>query len=340
MFTFINKAFWNRQREAIIGSLMIGLVSSVFFLIGGDGQSVWKNGLLAFGVSFLIWSGNQELSCIAERRFPFETNPVRRIVLMVIVNLLWGLMVLFAAILLMQSFYEFTLDRGVILYTIYFGCFITLIINGGYIINFLISEWKLNLLEKEQLKNDRLQAELSALRMQMDPHFLFNSLTTLDQLIHEDTEKASQYLEQLANCYRYVLENSHEEAVEIERELQFGRDFLALLNVRFGENLQVIENTEIHPNVKLPVMTLQRLLENVVKHNVINRQSPMVVEVNTGADFFEVKNLINIKENTNGTGIGLKHLRDFYSNQPNEQLIISETDGWFVVRIEFSLSKK
>jgi len=131
------------------------------------------------------------------------------------------------------------------------------------------------LLENEHLKNENLLVQLSSLKNQLNPHFLFNSLNTLSWLINEDKEKSQRYLQKLSQVLRYSLSMQEQSLVSLKEELALLENYIFLLQIRFGDNLKIVRNIE-NVQFKIPPLSLQLLIENVIKHNIISTSSPMI----------------------------------------------------------------
>jgi len=130
--------------------------------------------------------------------------------------------------------------------------------------------------EKEQLRIANLQSQLDVLKQQVNPHFLFNSLNTLSSLISEDAQQAEQFVDKLSGVYRYVLRANEQHLTTLEAELQFIDAYYHLLQTRYGNGLSLTVNVDerYHP-CQLPPLTLQLLVENAVKHNVVSPKRPL-----------------------------------------------------------------
>ena len=169
-------------------------------------------------------------------------------------------------------------------YGLLVGLAVNLIFTTLYEVNFVMERMKESILEKEALKQEAMQHEFDALKNQVNPHFLFNCFNTLSSLITEDKARAEVFLNELSKVYRYLLRNNEDGLSTVENEIRFIRSYYGLLKTRHGEALQLtIEiDKRYHPYL-LPSLTLQLLVENVVKHNVISKSYPLVIEIFTTA---------------------------------------------------------
>jgi len=185
--------------------------------------------------------------------------------------------------------------------------------------------------EKEQLQKENLQTQLDSLKQQVNPHFLFNSLNTLSYLIGEDAEKAEEFLDEMCKVYRYLLRNNENELTNLATELQFIRSYFHLLKTRYGDSLHL--NLAIEPCYEqslLPSLTLQLLVENAVKHNVIHKDYPLTVHISTqpNGQLLIRNNLQKKVQKVPSNQVGLSNIASKFNllKQPEIQVTQTETD--------------
>jgi LytS/YehU family sensor histidine kinase len=148
----------------------------------------------------------------------------------------------------------------------------------------VVERLKETVVEKESLKQQALQHEFDALKNQVNPHFLFNCFNTLSSLISEDKKKAEMFLNELSKVYRYLLRNNEDGLSTVENEMKFIQSYYGLLKTRHGEALQLtIDIDRRYYPYLLPSLTLQLLVENVVKHNQLAKNHPLMIEIFTTA---------------------------------------------------------
>jgi sensor histidine kinase YesM len=187
----------------------------------------------------------------------------------------------------------------------------------------------------ERLKKESLISQFESLKNQINPHFLFNSLNVLTELITQKPEYAIVFIKELADVYRYVLENKNKEVVELETELSFVKAFSYLLNIRYPENLKINIGIDNHINgILIPPLTLQMLIENSIKHNIISSQQPLLIEINMEEDYLVVKNNIQRKKISGiPSGIGLKNIESRYNFLTDKKIHVSDNGKYFIVKI-------
>lgn len=188
------------------------------------------------------------------------------------------------------------------------------------------------LLENEHLKNENLLVQLTSLKNQLNPHFLFNSLNTLSWLINEDKEKSQRYLQKLSQVLRYSLSMQEQSLVPLKEELALLENYIFLLQIRFGDNLKIVRNIE-NIQFKIPPLSLQLLIENVIKHNIISTASPMSIEMELKDNKLIVRNTLNRKANSEGTGIGLVNLNERFKILASREVEIEQNEKEFMVTL-------
>ncbi len=188
----------------------------------------------------------------------------------------------------------------------------------------------LSIFEKE-----KIALQLATLQQKLNPHFLFNSLNVLSELIYEDIDAANKFIEQFSSVYRYVLEISDETFVSVQKELQFLDAYLFLQKIRFGDKLVVTKNLDSKIlNDMIPPLSFQLLLENAIKHNVVSKQAPLHVEIYSEKDFLVVRNNLQVRMTTpSSSGVGHKNLRSTYALLSDREPIFQESNGEYIAKI-------
>jgi sensor histidine kinase YesM len=178
-------------------------------------------------------------------------------------------------------------------------------------------------------------AQFDALKNQLDPHFLFNSLNVLTSLIDENPEAAQQFTTSLSKVYRYVLEQKNKELVTVDEELQFARTYVNLLKMRFEDSIvfEIPDKSE-NPEAKVVPLSLQLLLENAVKHNVVNASKPLYIKIYEKEGNLVVENNLQSKEVIKrSSGVGLTNIKQRYALLTNRKVLIQKTSASFIVEI-------
>jgi LytS/YehU family sensor histidine kinase len=189
--------------------------------------------------------------------------------------------------------------------------------------------------EAEQLQREFAQVRLQALRSQVNPHFLFNSLSVLSSLVHVSPEQSEQFIHHLAKAYRYILEQKETELVSLKEELGFLDAYFFLLQIRFSQKIKLEKQVATEAEtLRLPPLTLQLLVENAVKHNRMSAQEPLVIKVSAEGATLVVENNIQSREKAeSSTGVGLENIRKRYAMLTEKKPVITQSENSFRVRI-------
>jgi ligand-binding sensor domain-containing protein len=189
---------------------------------------------------------------------------------------------------------------------------------------------KTQLLEKE-----KALVMFEGLKQQLNPHFLFNSLTSLSGLIQTDQKMAGNFLDQMSKIYRYILKNREHTTVSVFEEIKFVTNYVQLQKTRFKQGLEVnITVQEESHYRKIAPVTLQNLVENALKHNIVDTESPLVIDIFCEADYLIVQNNLQKKtfvETSNHQG--LSNMQSLYKYLTAKPIIIEEKDNKFIVKI-------
>ena len=178
-------------------------------------------------------------------------------------------------------------------------------------------------------------AKFDALKNQLDPHFLFNSLNVLTSLIEEDADQAQRFTTSLSKVYRYVLEQKNKELVSIEEELEFARTYVRLLKMRFEDSIVLdLPEHSTNPEAKIVPLSLQLLLENAVKHNIVTDTKPLNIKVYEKNGFLVVTNNIQEKQVVKkSSGVGLRNIQQRYNLLTDKKVRIEKTPKDFSVSL-------
>jgi len=186
-------------------------------------------------------------------------------------------------------------------------------------------------------KSERSQYQYAQLKRQLNPHFLFNSLSILDYLVQEkQTERASDYIKKLANIYRYLLKQEEYVTIELGKEIEFINLYVDILRERFLDGFEMVlavPDSEMSKHI-VPC-TLQLLVENAFKHNAVSRTAKLRIEIFTEEGFVVVRNNLNPKNTApeDSTKYGLKNLKEQYKVVAEEKIIIENDGSRFTVKI-------
>lgn len=187
----------------------------------------------------------------------------------------------------------------------------------------------------EQFKKASIEAKFEALRSQINPHFLFNCLNALSNLVYKDADTSARFVSQLSNVYRYLLYSHDRKIVSLQEELDFIDSYLFLLKIRFGDNISIVKEVATDRNkFHIAPATLQMLIENAIKHNVVSWKTPLRIEITSLNGSITVSNNLQEKQIKEPSAfIGLKNIKRRYEFLSSKPVEIRKTDAEFIVKI-------
>lgn len=252
-----------------------------------------------------------------------------------------GIIILLVQSLTSTIFFMFDLNKAyernsptilqIVLASIFLTLFVMSIFEGVY----LFQKYKEAELEREKLQRINLQSQLNTLKNQVNPHFLFNSLNTLTSLIPEDPNLAVEFVQKLSASYRNILTFRDEKLISLEKELAALDSYVFLLKMRFQDKI-IIENnipTSVNEHLIIP-LSLQMLIENAVKHNIVSAKKPLLIKLNIIHNYLIVSNNIQIKSQVhNSTKVGLANIKSRYKLVNDTEVRVIETDNTFQVEL-------
>lgn len=200
---------------------------------------------------------------------------------------------------------------------------------------YLLQKWNTSRIEMATFQKEKAQFNLELLRTQINPHFLFNNLNTLSALIYTNQDKAAAFLRKLSGVYRSILEYRNKEQITLREELSFFEQYSELLEIRFEKMLFFsVHIQEQLLDQKIIPLTLQMLVENAIKHNVLSQQHPLTITVTTNADYIWVANNYQPKPTPEySSGLGLKMIESRYAYLTKFPVMIEPTPTQFLVKI-------
>jgi len=212
---------------------------------------------------------------------------------------------------------------------------VNLFLNCLNAIYYFMDKFKKAEVTAEQFKKASIEAQFEALRNQINPHFLFNCLNALSNLVYKDSDTSAKFIAQLSNVYRYLLYSQERKIVSLHEELDFIDSYLFLLKIRFGENISIVKNitTDIEKFHIAPA-TLQMLIENAIKHNVVSVNAPLKIEIVSFNGSITVANNLQEKRIKEPSAyIGLKNIIKRYEFLSSKPVEIKKTEQEFIVKV-------
>ncbi|WP_437918711.1 sensor histidine kinase [Sphingobacterium sp. LRF_L2] len=288
------------------------------------------------------------------QRVPWTRNKTKRLTLEIILNfsavviLIMMNMLCCALIYSDSSVYNSVPSieeiRG-ILQWIVISLLISFMIISVNTVSYLINNWietsmemSRHKLQAAELRQASIQAELNSLKLQLDPHFIFNNLSVLSELILENQQLGFEYAENFAKVYRFLLVNSKKNMISLEEEIKFLYAYIFLIENRVGDGVNFVIDVQEHSKAMyIPPLTLQLLIENAIKHNKTNRKNPLIITIsNPSQGLLFVENTCSPIENAeiSSTGIGLNNIINRFKLLGSDEPMVFKSDNLFKVSIK------
>lgn len=330
-----------RHRYIFIALIAIYSFSNIL-LAGGDRpvNSTVNDGLLFIAISIHIlamWEFNRGIEWAQRTSARLRGNDVHPLLFL----LGFSLVGVLAASLITLFFLTRILDTEVTWTAVYlkpllaFGIRTNIFLNCMNGIYYYAQRLRESEMETVELRRTNMQAQFEALRSQISPHMLMNSLNALSMLVHKDPHIASTFVSQLANVYRYLLFYQEKKVVSLREEMEFMNAYTYLLKMRFGDSLEI--STHIEPGsekMNVAPASLQMLVENAIKHNVASLKNKLHLEIVSTSDSITVYN--NLQEKLNkepSTRIGLNNIIRRYAFLTDRKVIVEKTENSFQVTL-------
>lgn len=288
-------------------------------------------------VSVIVYQGFYFINSILDKKISWDDHVKKRFGQQVLKHILIVLIVVYIPRLILNYF---ILNRTFYIVQVEFInlfvlIFITLVYNLTELGLFLLNKWRFSLAELERFKIENAEFKFEMLRNQVNPHFLFNSLNTLSSLIYENQDTASEYIRKLSRVYRYVLEQKEKELVKLKTELDFIKAFVYLYELRFTNMLTFEINIadDLNDSLIAP-MTIQMLIENAVKHNIVSKKKQLTIKISSTDNYLLVNNNLQKKQiKEYSSELGLENIKSRYAFVCDREVIVEETDEHFTVKI-------
>lgn len=288
-------------------------------------------------ISFSLWHGNRYLLFRLRIRFSWLSQPVYKVVALIVSNIFYTIPI---CVGLMTAWYVFAVqaaaDWNVIFKATALCVVCVVFITHTYETVFLIKSWESDKTKSELLTKAKVEAELEALKNQIDPHFMFNSLNTLSYLIETEPAKAKLFNDNLAEVFRYILYNKERHLVLLSEEMAFVNNYFTLITIRFGGAvaLNIVPHHCESDTLLIPPISLQVLLENAIKHNEFSERHPLTVTIEIRNDAVLVSNVIRRKSvKKQSAHIGLQNLRERYLLTMEKEISVRAEGTMFVVTL-------
>ena len=289
--------------------------------------------------SFVIGYSNMYFFDYMERRSWKKEDTLKRILLGTIGSVVITLLCLFflragtSMFFLGNTFETFLNNESIKSYQ--FGLWITLTIVAVFHIIYFYNRYQQNRIKEQKVIAGTASAKFDALKNQLDPHFLFNSLNVLTSLIDENPDNAQKFTTALSKVYRYVLEQKNKELVSVDEELDFARTYMSLVKMRFEDSIVFeLPDRASNPESKVVPLSLQLLLENAVKHNMVTTSKPLHIKIYEDHDNLAVENNLQPKQIIKkSSGVGLSNIMQRYDLLTTRKVRINQQANSFAVAL-------
>lgn len=339
------KTINNKKRKIeIILSIAFILISPIIVSLLIQGLHIFssfhhfiKYTSIGWTLGFGGWLGNSIIKFYTSKKLDWTKNPKKANTISLLMYIVYGL------ILSSLIPYLYDLWWGVSKEDIFFDVLVKglmifslqLIVVLMFYSNQLANYWNKSIEKNEELKRENLVAKYEALKNQVNPHFLFNSLNTLTGVVEKKPELATDFIKKLSDIYRYVLEQSDKELVSIQDEMKFVEDYIFLSKMRFGEALKFNFVLPDNSNIQVVPLSLQMLVENAIKHNAIANDMPLKIELGFKEEFLFLRNNMQAKNTiiSDKKPQGLENLKKRYAYLSNSAIEIIKSENEFLVRL-------
>jgi hypothetical protein len=339
------KRFFEICYAAVIIAVMITLINFYF----ADWDKTWEQLFVDMGINlmfaFSLTLINSWYFRYVSRFYSWDKTPVKRLISGASGSVVLTMITLFLLLFItrvaiygepMDDFFE-NQQSGWYL----FGLVITIVVSIIFHAIYFYKELQVRKVTEQRVIAKSATAQFDALKSQLDPHFLFNSLNVLVSLIEENPETAVKFTTSLSKVYRYVLEQRNKEVITVDEELKFARTYVHLLQMRFEDSLFIdIPEKASNPTDMVIPLSLQLLLENAVKHNVVSDSKPLRLKIYEKEGQLIIENNLQVKGvMKKGSGVGLQNIASRYGLLTNRKMSIDKTEHTYKVQIPILTTK-
>lgn len=323
----------------LIAMLLLALlITFLVFDSYGEGFGVF---LISYGWSTAIcmtqWLGNSYIYGLLDKKYSWQDHLLKRAIFGSLAIIVYSALAYVVVQVIMIKLVHGALPENPIywmLRTSYVAILISFLVSLIFVAVAFFENWKLSLLEAEKFKAEMLSYKYESLQNQINPHFLFNSFNVLSDLVYEDQKKAVDFISQLSQLFRYVLDSRDKELVPVKEELDFIEAYSYLLQTRFEEKLSILLEFEAMEDEMIVPMTLQLLIENCVKHNEISASQALSIRILRKGDYLKVENTLQPKSvGIESKKTGLSNISQQYKYFTDKGIILTETDHTFAVAV-------
>jgi len=297
---------------------------------------------LQFFLLMGIWGLINLLGKYFDSRIPFDHNPARRMMVQIASSVAIVVPIMIGISIIVRPYLPAFVNNKFITLIIILLTVVTVLLNFILAAYYFFNQWQKSVQEKAELqvKTAEMEKERSILQYhhlknQVNPHFLFNTFTSLDGLIQTDPELASVFVRHLSKVYRYVLEHKENEVVSLQTEADFIQHYISLLNIRYKNVLEISMNISKADMEKGIVMvTMQMLIDNAIKHNSLETEAPLTISIWNEEGYLHVSNNKQLRRQIETSNKqGLAQLKELYSYLTKQEVKILDSPEKFEIKL-------
>jgi two-component system, LytTR family, sensor kinase len=326
---------WFKTLSIPILGVSIPLLSGLIRYPGLSWMEIIAANMIFIATSYVIWQGSVFIVSKLRRSAFVKQKVFLKLAMLCLSTAVYAFIITFASGFLWQTTFLSVINTKPVITCAIICAAIVIFLTVLYEALFLSKERELDVKIVEQLDKDRFQAELSSLKNELDPHFVFNALTTLSHLISIDTEKAQLFTNKLSQVYKYLLINKDRELISLRDEIKFIDDYFFLLNIRYDQRLRLSINMDNYDgNIMVLPCSLQLLIENAIKHNQFTEKEPLHINISLNGEYLKVENNVRARQYApESTKIGLSNLTNRYRLMYNKDIIVNNEGNKFIVKL-------
>ena len=332
-------------KKGIKNCLIVSLISALFFLVVFQQftiEGIGSTFLLSAMYSFALGFGNSYLNSYLSSKWSWITQTRQRVLTGIIATVLYTVPVVLGI-----NYFQFVVlsnqdpvnfFKGNMIFFHLFWILFAFAFSIFFHAKGFMQYWKAAMTKEttiQEIVAKTETAKFESLKNQLDPHFLFNSLNVLTSLIGENPLKAEKFTTKLSKIYRYVLEQRNKELIPLEEELRFASAYMELLGMRFEDAVKfTLPESVSNRELKIVPLSLQLLLENAVKHNVVSTSKPLEIHIFEKEGYLHIQNNNNPKEAIGkSTKVGLRNIADRYGLLTHKNVLIENNNKTFTVSL-------
>jgi len=323
-------------RIGIILGIGLLVMAALWFFVEPGPIFYFTTGWLIV-IALLLWFGNRQLTLRLDKILPWSKYGNWRFFIQLVLGLAYLLLLvngIYYAIKVFLTDDPPTREQFTVMNV--WGAAIFIPAFSLYFSLHFLRHWRTSELEAAKSQKESMRAQLDSLKNHLDPHFLFNNLNILSSLIDKDSAVSKQFIAKFAEVYRTMLNTKSDDLIPVYDELSFIESYMYLIHMRFENHIRFTVNLDKHTrNKMIPPLTLQMLIENAIKHNLITDGRPLSIEVEANETHLLVRNSSFVKPSdaSENHGSGLKNIEQRYAHFTDLKVEIRKTENYFEVRI-------